>query len=267
MDMVSVKWTNSMEVRSVDRAVDILQTLAEARGPLSVLDLQKSTGLSRPTLYRILQTLQKRDLILAVGEPLRFSLHYGVFRLGAAWSQSVDISAFGRPILEQLRETLGETAALFVPILPDRRICVLESVSNQTLTFSLGVGDIQSLAVGAAGKVMLAAMSEDLVAGALASLKDGVRKQIEKQLELARAEGGLVLSGEVMAEGFGIGAAVFAADGQVCGSLAVLGPHARLKPGASGKYLEEVKLAAAKLSTLLGHKPLAAGCKKQGVRA
>src|SRR6478672_13530828 len=74
-----------VEVRSVERAIDILQCLSQARGPMSVGDLQKAIGLSRPTLYRILQTLVKRDLIVSSGEPLKFALHYGVFRLGAAW--------------------------------------------------------------------------------------------------------------------------------------------------------------------------------------
>lgn len=247
-----------MEVRSVERAIDILQSLGEARGPMSVAELQKVTGLSRPTLYRILQTLQKRDLILGAGDPLRFQLHYGVFRLGSAWSQSVDITAFGRPLLEELRDSLGETAALFVPVSPDRRICVLESVSNQTLTFSLGIGDIQSLTVGAAGKVLLAFLPDDEVEAALKGIRNAeARATIEKQLELARRERGLVISGDVMADGFGVAAPVFGPHAKVCGSLALLGPISRMKTAAAQRYLVEVKRAAEKLSTLLGHTPAA----------
>jgi len=245
-----------MEVRSVERAIDILQSLGEARGPMSVGELQKVTGLSRPTLYRILQTLQKRDLILGAGEPLKFQLHYGVFRLGSAWSQSVDITAFGRPLLEELRDALGETAALFVPVAPDRRICVLESVSNQTLTFSLGVGDIQSLTVGAAGKVLLAFLPDDEVEAALKGVRNAeTRGTIEKQLALARSQRGLVISGDVMADGFGVAAPVFGANGKVCGSLALLGPNSRMKTTAAQRYLTEVKRSADKLSTLLGYTP------------
>lgn len=247
-----------MEVRSVERAIDILQCLSQARGPMTVGELQKAIGLSRPTLYRILQTLEKRDLILSSGEPLRFALHYGVFRLGAAWSQSVDITSFGGPILEELRESLGETAALFVPVLPDRRICVLESVSSQTLTFSLGVGDIQSLSVGAAGKALLAFMPDEICEPIVKSVRSKeARAALEEQLAIARRERGLVVSGEVMAEGFGVAAPVFSANGQVCGSLALLGPASRLRAKEEGRYLKEVKRAAEKLSTLLGHSPVA----------
>jgi len=245
-----------MEVRSIERAIDILQSLGEARGPMSVGELQKVTGLSRPTLYRILQTLQKRDLIVGGGEPLKFQLHYGVFRLGSAWSQSVDITAFGRPLLEELRDSLGETAALFVPVAPDRRICVLESVSNQTLTFSLGVGDIQSLAVGAAGKVLLAFLPDEEVETVLKGIRNAdARAVVEKQLAQARSQRGLVISGDVMADGFGVAAPVFGANGKVCGSLALLGPNSRMKTAAAQRYLTEVKRAADKLSTLLGHTP------------
>lgn len=257
-----------MEVRSVDRAIDILQCLSEARSPLSVGELGKATGLSRPTLYRILQTLQKRDLIVATSEPLRFALHYGVFRLGAAWSERVDMTAFAKPILEELRDSLEETAALFIPILPDRRICVLESVSNQTLTFSLGVGDVQSLAVGAAGKALLAFLPEETIQAAMKTVRNPkARAVLENDLTIARNQRGLVIFGEVMSEGFGVAAPVFSNGGGVCGSLALLGPNNLMKPSIAQRYLTEVKRSADKLSTLLGHTRAAAGVRRQSVKS
>jgi DNA-binding HxlR family transcriptional regulator len=77
MDSLSTVRTReaAVEVRSIERAIDILQCLSQARGPMSVGELQKAIGLSRPTLYRILQTLEKRDLIVSSGEPLKFALH------------------------------------------------------------------------------------------------------------------------------------------------------------------------------------------------
>ena len=41
---------------------------------MSVLEIQKKVPLSRPTLYRLLQTLAAKGLVRAEGEPQRFAL-------------------------------------------------------------------------------------------------------------------------------------------------------------------------------------------------
>ena len=61
-------------VRAVDRAIAILQCFTPDQPAMSVIEIQKRVGLSRPTLYRLLQTLAQRDLIQAEGEPQRFRL-------------------------------------------------------------------------------------------------------------------------------------------------------------------------------------------------
>ena len=68
-------------VRAVDRAIAILQCFSADQPGLSVIEIQKRVGLSRPTLYRLLQTLAQRDLILADGNPQRFRLSHGVMKL------------------------------------------------------------------------------------------------------------------------------------------------------------------------------------------
>src|SRR3978361_1097808 len=104
---------NAAGVRAVDRAIAILQCFTPDQPALSVIDIQKRVALSRPTLYRLLQTLAQRDLILAEGDPQRFRLSHGVMALSHVWLKGLDVVALARSIVEGLRDLTGETAALF----------------------------------------------------------------------------------------------------------------------------------------------------------
>lgn len=64
-------------VRAVDRAIEILQYFSADKPSMSVLDIQERVSLSRPTLYRLLQTLASKGLVRAFGDTQRFSLDYG----------------------------------------------------------------------------------------------------------------------------------------------------------------------------------------------
>src|ERR1700676_1510757 len=116
-------------VRAVDRAIAILQCFTAEQPKLSVIEIQKRVGLSRPTLYRLLHTLAARDLIHAEGDPQRFMLAHGVMQLSHVWLNGLEVVAVARPIVEGLRDLTGETAALF-RLQEDRGICILECESR-----------------------------------------------------------------------------------------------------------------------------------------
>ncbi len=56
------------QVRAVDRAVDVLMFLSAARRAVAISELERGLRLSRPTLYRLLQTLTDRELVRAEGD-------------------------------------------------------------------------------------------------------------------------------------------------------------------------------------------------------
>src|SRR6266550_4792332 len=56
-------------VRAVDRALDILRAFKPQDGALTASELLRRVDLSRPTLYRLLRTLQRRQFLIASGDP------------------------------------------------------------------------------------------------------------------------------------------------------------------------------------------------------
>src|SRR5579864_3591749 len=61
-------------VRAVERALEILLAFRPGDEELSVAELLTRVDLSRPTLYRLLNTLEQQGFLFSFGEPQRFRL-------------------------------------------------------------------------------------------------------------------------------------------------------------------------------------------------
>ncbi len=244
---------NMQSVRAVDRAIDILQCFSADRPLMSVLEIQERVPLSRPTLYRLLQTLASKGLIRCSGDPQRFSLDYGVGRLASNWMAGIDPIGAGQPILQRLREQTDETAALFV-LRGDQRLCVLEMPAPHVLKISRGVGETEHISRGASGKVMLASLSQQEIEPILRTLpKGGDRKQLLQSLDKIRNDGFAISRAEVFAGAIAIAAPYFDHMGKVVGSIGVFGPQARLDQAWERNAIRQVTQAGKDLSAALGH--------------
>jgi len=60
-------------VRAVDRALAVLLAFTANDDELWAIEIARRVGLSRPTLYRLLYTLERQGFIVSVGEPQRFA--------------------------------------------------------------------------------------------------------------------------------------------------------------------------------------------------
>ncbi|HLZ02289.1 MAG TPA: IclR family transcriptional regulator [Bradyrhizobium sp.] len=239
-------------VRAVDRAIAILQCFTPDQPALSVIEIQKRVGLSRPTLYRLLQTLAQRDLILSEGDPQRFRLAHGVMKLSHVWLKGLDVVALARGIVEGLREASGETAALF-RLQEDRGICILEFESRHVLSISRGVGDSLSVTTGATGKAMLAFMEQERQTEFLLTIPKGAqRARLEEEIKFARKHGYATSNSEIFVGAVAVSAPYFDHRGSVVGSIGIYGPSARVNERKMLEYSKLVRQAGRQISVLLG---------------
>ena len=239
-------------VRAVDRAIAILQCFTPDQPALSVIDIQKRVGLSRPTLYRLLQTLAQRDLIQAEGEPQRFRMSHGVMKLSHVWLKGLDVVTLARPVVEGLRDISGETAALF-KLQEDRGICILECESRHVLSISRGVGDSLRLTTGSTGKAMLAFMEPARRAEILSTMAKGApRAQLEAGIRFASQHGYATSNSEIFVGAVAVSAPYFDHRGSVVGSVGIYGPGARINEAKMRDYSKLVRQAGQQVSRLLG---------------
>jgi DNA-binding IclR family transcriptional regulator len=241
-------------VRAVDRAIAVLQCFTAETPVMSVLEIQRLVGLSRPTLYRLLQTLAGTGLITAEGDPQRFRLGHGVMHLAHAWLSGIKLIDVARPIVAGLREKTGETAALFV-MQDDHRICVLELESHHVLHIARGIGDRGGLTVGATGKAILAFLDDDRQAATISkALSKARQSEFVGALKAIRAQGYATSRSEVILGAVAVASPFFNHNGEVAGSIGVFGPTARVNDTDVPKIAKLVVEAATNLSTQLGYR-------------
>ena len=239
-------------VRAVDRALEILMAFTAKDYELSAGELLKRVDLSRPTLYRLLHTLEQSGFLVSDGEPQKFRLGPAIAHLAHVWTSSLDIGATAQPMMRRIWEKTGETVALFVPQ-GAYRICVAELPSPQPLSFKRGVGYRERIALGASGRAILAYTKAGATEFApTASHDPAALEQFRQELERIRQCGYAVSRDELIQGAVAVAVPFFNGGGQVAGSLAVFGPGARLHSQQVENYAQLLVEEARALSHVLG---------------
>jgi DNA-binding IclR family transcriptional regulator len=239
-------------VRAVGRALDILAAFGPQDDGLTVGELGKRVDLSRPTLYRLLHTLEQSGHLVATGDPQRFRLGPAVARLAHVWTASHDLAAVAQPMMRAVWEATGETVALFVPQ-GLFRVCVAELPSPQPLSFKRGVGYRERLVLGASGRAILAHMAHD--PDTLAAYAEGTQVDLKRypgELTKIRDRGYAVSKDELIQGAVAVAAPFFDGADHVGGSLGIFGPTVRLPGEQADRYGRLLVEEAAKLSRALG---------------
>jgi IclR family acetate operon transcriptional repressor len=139
-------------VQSVDRALDVLEALAEAGGEAGVSALAARTGLPYGTIHRLLRTLLERGYVRQESDR-RYALGGALVRLGGVAERMVGVWA--QPHLSRMVELSGETANLAV-LEGDFIVYVAQVPSPRRLRMFAEVGRRVPPHSTAVGKVLLA---------------------------------------------------------------------------------------------------------------
>ena len=242
-------------VRAVGRALEILRAFDEDAPELTAAELLKRVDLSRPTLYRLLYTLQEHGFLVSIGEPQRFRLGPSVARLAHVWKSTLDLATLAAPVMQHLWQTTQETVALFVPQ-GAMRLCVAELPSPQPLNFKRGVGYSERIVRGATGRAILA--HADCSAAQLRTYLKGSgldAATLEAELAATRKRGYASSRHELIPGAAAVAVPFFDDDGAVAGSIGVFGPEVRLDAARQRRIASLLITQAARLSESLGFVP------------
>ena len=244
-------------VRAVHRALDVLLAFTREGPELTASELLTRVDLSRPTLYRLLHTLEDKGFVASTGDPQRFKLGPAVAKLSHVWTETLDLAAIAEPVMRRLWMETQETVAIFVAQ-GNLRLCLAELPSPQALNFKRGVGYTERIVRGASGRAILAFVPD--VERHLATYVHGLDMDLRKlrtDLAETRSRGYATSRNELITGAVAVAAPFFDGKG-VAGSIGIFGPAARL--GA-----DEVK-ALGRLVTVEASKNLseALGTKRVG---
>ena len=142
-------------VQSIEKAVRILEILAEAGTPMPLREIARRTELPKSTLHGIISTLRETGLVEQSAEDGCYGLGLHLFELGCAASGSRNITAISRPFLQSLANRAGETA--FLAALDGTDALLLEvTEAPNPLRVALAPGTRMPLHCTAQGKEFLA---------------------------------------------------------------------------------------------------------------
>ena len=128
-------------IQSVERAAAILAALGSGTPRLGVTEIAERVGLAKPTVYGLLRTLEKHDLVAQDPDTGKYSLGPGVLQLGNAYLDGSELRARSLLWAEALAQRANE--AVWVATLSGSRVIVLHHVFRPDNT-------VQILEVGAA---------------------------------------------------------------------------------------------------------------------
>ncbi|WP_179737549.1 MULTISPECIES: IclR family transcriptional regulator [unclassified Bradyrhizobium] len=147
-------------VQSVDRALSILETLAEDDEGYRLSDLAVRTGLSASTVHRLLATLESRRFVQFDRAESKWHVGSRAFTVGASFARRRNFSAQAIPYLRKLRDLTRETANLAV--VDDEFIIVLTRMESREIMRSLTqVGGRVPMVTSGVGKAVLATYSDE----------------------------------------------------------------------------------------------------------
>ena len=143
------------QVAAVQRAIAILDELADARAELGTNEIARRTGINVSTISRILATLTSGGLVEHVAVTGRYRLGVGIIRLASAAGERLDIRSLAHPHLAELASRTQETATLSIP--GGHEAITLDYVQSPLSVRSVAeVGRASAAHATAVGKVYLA---------------------------------------------------------------------------------------------------------------
>ena len=223
--------TSNDGVAAVERALAIVEAVAQHAQPISLADLARATGFYKSTLLRLIVSLERSAMIVRRGDG-----HYAIgpyaHRLGRAYDHAYRLTDTIEPLLQELVEAGSESASFHAYRDAASRVCLLRVDSHHSTLDRIRAGDLLPLNKGAAGKLLTAYLVDH------ASVD----------------QAGLVAlsMGERDPNCAAVASPVFDGAGDMCGAISLSGPKERFTPKAIRSMSEQVQHAAARASVALG---------------
>lgn len=161
----------SGSVQSVDRALTILELLAEYPCGLRLKDLAERAGLAPSTAHRLLTTMSEKRFVQFDRLSNSWRVGRQSFTVGAAFIRQFSYVSQAMPALKHLRDRTRETVSLAVA--DGDQVIVIAQLESRVSTRSVGrPGQRAALAATALGKAILAHYCDDDILSVARSILD-----------------------------------------------------------------------------------------------
>ncbi|PLS18549.1 IclR family transcriptional regulator [Bacillus sp. M6-12] len=225
---------NMGSIRSIDRAIDILQSFTFERPFLTIEEMAKLTNLPNSTVYRILCTLERRALVQYDEKLLVYKPGLRLMEFGVLTSSVLDIRQESEEILYDLHIKTKQTVLMAVQE-GDGIIYIYKRENLEGLKFSSFVGQRRPFMYGVLGPILLAYSTKEQIDSILSKPLTQHTKHtitepetVRARLEEIRQEKIHIDASETFLGVTGVGSPIFGLNQEVIAAIGVIGPSVHM---------------------------------------
>lgn len=161
-------------VSALERGISVLRCFSHEHPALGYAEIARMTGIPRPTVNRLVATLQATGMLKPALAADRFTLGPAVLTLARVFLASLDVRAVARPKMQAMAEAVG--ASVYLAVRDGMEMVLIEACRPGTSILSprFDVGSRAPMPNSALGRAYLSA------------LDDAKRSQLVDSLRLLR---------------------------------------------------------------------------------
>ena len=251
---------SSEQLKSVGKALQILEAFNIDRSELSVAELENILSLPKVSIYRFLRILVKRGFIAQNPQTRKYRLGIKVFELGSLVLKDMELRKVAFPLIEGLSQNSGETVHLGV--LDRHQVVSIEGTeSGYSLRISLPLGKRVYLHSTGIGKAILAFLEDGEIDEIIE--KQGLPSfmpntitdliSLKKEIQIIRKRGYAVDNEENEPGVCCVAAPILDSSNHVIASISISGPTVRITGKNIPNLAKMVIETSRRISTALGY--------------
>jgi DNA-binding IclR family transcriptional regulator len=243
-------------VAAVERALAVLDALADGQAELGTNEIARRTGINASTVSRLLATLASAGFVEHVAASGRYRLGLRLLELGNAVLSRLDLREIARPHLQVLAQATGETATLSAP--GEGHAVTVDFVQSPSTVQSVAALGRPSVAhATATGKLLLAFAGQEPPDQPERYTDRTLVEEAELAAEIARVrERGYAEAVGEREEGLhAVAAPLWGPQRELAGMLGVQGPGLRFGRGAMRSAVPQLVEHAEAITAGLGGRP------------
>ncbi|PCI49679.1 MAG: hypothetical protein COB49_04600 [Alphaproteobacteria bacterium] len=251
--------SDTTPIQSVVTTLAVLETMAQANGPVGVSDLARAVGATKPRIYRHLRTLVDHDYVMQ--DPLtdKYLLTMKLFHMGQDIAEQIEFLTEARRIMPILRNQVNQTVS--VGQIEENGVRILDILRNRSeIEITSPPGTLFDFHSSAQGKVALAygpiSLREKIKD---TPLQQWTKKtvtditQLFEEIGIIQQQGWAVAPEEALIGINALAAPVFEKSGILAGTITIVGSVQHITAQPASELVIAVQDAAHQISLRLGY--------------
>ena len=247
----------SYTVQTVEKALDLLEVLAEETTDATLPHLADRLDLSRNKVFRLLATFENKGFVEREGKNGCYRIGLSALELAQKCIKTASLIQHARPIMEGLARKHDE--AVYMTVLKDDEVLFLDMVDcDRQIKAASMIGKRFPFFTNAAGKAIKSVESRDLLPKIWARNRNSAGMPdltvLERELNSIREKGVAVDTGGLGDDIVSVAVAIKDYAGKIVGALTLLAPSFRMVTDRlEQEIIPSIMESAEMLSLKFGH--------------